>query len=240
MKILIKMAIREYQSKFLKLLDACIDKLSNENDYHFLISCDDDDVSMNNKNMKEIMDSYDNLSYYFSPRDTKICACNRDIENVPDDWDVLILLSDDMFPMVDKWDKYISDNMKKFFPDTDGALWFYDGHREDLMTYMILGNKYYKRFNYIFYPKYKSFFSDDEFMIVANRLCRLQICEWPMILFEHQHYSFSPEFKKLSKSEKKNMPWIGGTQLQKENRQTFDDDICLFNLRKKENFKSMV
>ena len=50
MKILIKIPTRDRTDKFFKLLDVCIQKLSGENEYQFLVSCDEDDLSMNNDN----------------------------------------------------------------------------------------------------------------------------------------------------------------------------------------------
>lgn len=236
MKILIKIPTRNRKEKFFTLLDKTIQRLSGENDYHILVSCDFDDIHMCNQAVFDRLDSYKNLSHFWSARDTKIGACNRDIEKVPDDWDVVVLISDDMMPVVDKWDKYISDGMKKYFPDTDGVLWFYDGHRADINTVSILGNKYYKRFGNIYYPGYKSFYCDDEHTIVAEKLGKQQKCNWPMTLIEHQHYSFSDDFTKLPKHIKKSDPLRGADQIQIENRPDLADDTELFSQRGKINY----
>lgn len=236
MKILIKIPTRNRPDKFFKLLDTCIEKLSGENEYYILVSLDYDDLSMCNLKVFDRLCSYENLYFFYSYRDTKIGACNRDIEKLPDDWQVVALISDDMLPVVDKWDKYISDGMENCFPDTDGALWFFDGHREDINTVSILGNKYYKRFGYIYYPLYQSFYCDDEYTKVGLKLGRLHKCYWPMTLIEHNHYSFSEEFTKLPKAEKKANPLTGADQTYVENRSGLGLDVVLFNARVKINF----
>jgi len=183
MKLLIKIPTRQRKEKFFKLLDTCINRLSPDADYHILVSCDDDDAIMVAEASR--LDTYKNLSYFYSKRDTKIGACNRDMDKIDDDWDVVVLISDDMLPMVDNWDKYITAGMERYFPDTDGALWFYDGHKDDLNTYAILGNKYYKRTGYIYYSEYKSTWCDLDYQMVAETLGKIKKCSWPMVLFEH-------------------------------------------------------
>jgi len=253
MKLLIKIPTRQRVEKFFKLLDICIQRLSGEHDYSFLISSDTDDLSMNNEDVKSRLDSYKNLLHFYSARDTKIGACNRDMDKVPDDWDVVVLISDDMMPVVDNWDKYILDSMKEHFPDTDGVLWFYDGHQADINTVSILGNKYYKRFGYIYYPEYRSFYCDDEHTIVARSLKKQKRCHFPycwnipsthsddpnkkeITLIEHQHYSFSEEFTKLPKHIKKLNPLKGADQIQIENRPDIEHDAELFRQRGIENY----
>jgi hypothetical protein len=86
------------------------------------------------------------------------------------DFDIVLLASDDMIPQVQGYDSIIRINMKKYYPNTDGILWFFDGYRRDLNTLCILGKKYYDRFNYIYNPEYKSFWCDNEFMLVGNKL----------------------------------------------------------------------
>jgi len=63
----------------------------------------------------------------------------------------------------------------RYFPDTDGVLHFNDGiHGNMLNTLAILGKKYYDRFGYIYHPKYKSVYADNEFDLISRRLgkCR--------------------------------------------------------------------
>jgi hypothetical protein len=75
--------------------------------------------------------------------------------------------------------------MTEVYPDTDGVLWFYDGWRKDLNTLCILGRKYYDRFNYVYHPEYKSFWSDAEFTEVASKLNKQVFID--NIIIRHLH-----------------------------------------------------
>lgn len=102
----------------------------------------------------------------------------------PKDYDILMQPADDWKALVYSWDEFIVDEMK-FFPDLDGVVWFYDGHQPKIDTLSIMGRKYYERFNYIYYPEYRTFWADNEFTEVADLLDRLIFV--PAVLFEHQH-----------------------------------------------------
>jgi hypothetical protein len=184
MKLLIKFPTRDRKDKFFKVLDKYYALLDNINNVEFCISIDDNDPTMNNDVVLDKLETYENLSYFIGYSKSKIEACNADINEI-DDWDVVLLASDDMIPQVKGYDKLILENMEKYYPDTDGVLWFYDGNRKDLNTLCILGKKYYDRFNYIYHPGYKSFYCDDEFTRVANILNKQTFIE--TIIIKHEH-----------------------------------------------------
>jgi len=96
------------------------------------------------------------------------------------------LASDDMIPQIRGFDKVINTLMNANYPDTDGILFFNDGFKgQELNTLCILGKKYYERFNYIYYPEYKSVWSDNEFMLVGNLLRKQKY--FPMVIIKHEH-----------------------------------------------------
>ena len=132
--------------------------------------------------------SIDNTILIKGKSKNKIDACNRDINIVSEEfrWDILILASDDMTPLYKGYDTVIRNNMKKYYPDTDGVLFFNDGFRKNnLNTMCILGKNYYQRFNYIYHPSYISLWCDNEFMEVANILKKQTY--FNDILFKHDH-----------------------------------------------------
>ena len=182
MKILFKYPTRDRPEKFKMCLKRYYDFMKGTN-FEFLISIDDDDKKMNNFEIKNFINKFKNCSYKISKNKTKIQAINQGIENTG--WDILVLVSDDMIPEVIGYDDIIRQKMKNFYPDTDGVLWFYDGWRKDLNTLCILGNKYYNRFNYIYYPEYKSFWCDVEFTEVANYIKKQTFFE--KIIIRHLH-----------------------------------------------------
>jgi hypothetical protein len=179
------MATRERPSQFFNCLQTYYDNLSGNCDVTFLISCDLDDLSMNNPDVISRMEKMPNLFFYFAKRCTKIEAVNRDIEKHLD-FDVLLSASDDMFVIKKDFDEIICNTMLEAFPDLDGVLNFSDGYMDDrLNTYPILGKKYYEKFGYIYHPEYKSFFCDLELTIVSKMLKKdKSVLE---ILVEHRH-----------------------------------------------------
>jgi hypothetical protein len=74
------------------------------------------------------------------------------------DWDILVVMSDDMVCVTHGWDDIIRQDMNENFPDTDGVLHYNDGNQKaNVMTMSIIGRKYYKRDGYIYNPEYQSF-----------------------------------------------------------------------------------
>jgi hypothetical protein len=191
MKILVKFPTRGRRSKFLdtftKYYDLCLDK----NNIMFLITVDDDDQETSDKMFDKILNSYGNVIIDRGSSKNKIHAVNRGVNSINYDWDVLVLASDDMIPQVIGYDQIIRDNMNKFYPKKDGVLWFNDGFQgEKLNTLCILGKKYYEKFNYIYYPEYKSCWSDNEFMQVANILKKQTYIDLVIIKHEHPDWGF--------------------------------------------------
>lgn len=168
MNLLVKFPTRSRPVKFFEVLDLYHKYLKNPEKTRFAISCDTDDVTMNNPATIDRVLSYKNTNIYFSHNKSKIQAINS---NTPSNgWDILLLASDDMIPQKEGYDEIIRDNMQKHHPDTDGVLWFPDGYRPDLNTLSIMGKKYYDRFGYIYHPAYFSLWCDNEFQEVAESL----------------------------------------------------------------------
>lgn len=157
---------------------------------NFLITLDTDDKLMNQPGVIDMFKEYKNLSYVYGESKSKIDAVNRDID-VDGDWDIILIASDDMIPKVKGYDTIIRNKMNELYPDTDGVLWFNDGNQGDkLNTLCILGKKYYKRFNYIYHPDYKSLWCDNEFMDVANLLKKQTYLNEIIIRHEHPDVGF--------------------------------------------------
>lgn len=186
-KIIFKFPTRGRKDKFFDTLDKYYNFIENQKDYLFLITMDNDDLSMNNQEVKNKLDKYKNLIYFYGDSKTKIEACNNDLDKVNlEEYDILVLLSDDMIPQVKGFDNIIRNLYRDNYPDFDGVLFFNDGFRgAGINTLSILGVKYYKRFNYIYHPSYRSFFCDNEFTIVANNLGKQIYINFVIIKHEH-------------------------------------------------------
>ena len=214
-KILIKFPTRSRYDKALDTLKKYINMASSTNNLQVIVSVDSDD----NPHMYEKFKFHQCISVIVGDSSGKIGAINRDIPD-PSTFDILLLASDDMIPVVQGYDQIIRNKMNENFSDGDGVLFFNDGYgRYNLNTLVICGSKYYQRFGYIYYPEYKSLWCDNEFTDVANRLGR-QIY-FNDVIINHQH----PLFIKT-----------GFDTLYDRNEKSFDFDEQKYNSRKNNQF----
>ena len=219
MKLLIKFPTRNRKNKFFKVLRQYQNLCEDLDNTYFLITLDNDDESMNPSDVEDIFNTFKNIKVVYGTSNSKIHAVNRDIELV-NDWDIVLLASDDMTPKVKGYDNIIRNKMKEFYSDTDGILWFNDGHMGNkLNTLCILGKKYYDRFGYIYHPEYKSVWSDNEFMLVGNLLGKQTYFE--QVIIEHEH----PDWGYGSRDE-----------IHQINSKNENQDKLLFTKRKDKNF----
>jgi hypothetical protein len=108
-----------------------------------IVSVDDDDHTIK-KN--EIQSIHKNITICSGISNGKIDAINRDMPDTST-FDILLLASDDMIPIVSGYDDIIRSKMTEYFPDGDGVVWFNDGYTTHrLNTLVICGSKYYSRF----------------------------------------------------------------------------------------------
>lgn len=220
MNILIKFPTRSRPEKFFKVLDVYYNLLDELSKTRFIISCDIDDPTMNCQETIEKFKNYKNLEFYFGDNKNKIQAINADMND--DDFDIILLASDDMIPQESGYDTIIRQSFKKFFPDTDGVLWFNDGYQgQNLNTLCILGKKYYQRFGYIYNPLYVSLWCDTEFTDVSKILNKVKYI--PHIIIKHEH-----------------PVWLGEKwdDLQIKNDSFNNQDRLVYEQRKKINFNT--
>lgn len=191
MKILVKFPSRERPNKLIGVLKGYVEKSAYPADIHYLITLDSDDATMTADVLKEIQSISPNITTIHGSSTDKIHAINRGMDQYKEDWDIVVLASDDMVCSFNHWDHVIKTEMQKNFPDTDGALWFWDGdeatRRNGLCTMNIMGRKYYDRFGYLYHPSYKSLWCDNEFTEVGLQLNKLKYSD--LVLFRHVHFS---------------------------------------------------
>lgn len=190
LKLLIKFPTRNRPDKFFNVLDRYYHLLRGGN-YEFVISCDIDDKSMNNNTVISRLKSYENLEYYFDNNKSKIEAVNNNIKDK--NFDVLLLASDDMLPVVEGYDVFIRDVYSNYKEgSTDFVLWLNDGFQgKNLNTLSIMGKQFYDRFNYIYHPDYKSLFCDTEFTHVITQTGKFVYMD--KVLIKHIQYSIINE-----------------------------------------------
>lgn len=217
MKILVKFPTRQRPSQSVVALNACIENQTTNN-VHYLLTVDKDDRSMDA--IVSAVENHENITVDVGVSKSKINAVNRGIDTYKQDWDIIVLLSDDMICQKKGWDNQIIGEMLKYYSDTDGVLFHNDGFvGERLNTMCILGRKYYERFGYIYNPEYKSLYCDNEFMDVANEL-KLQTY-FSEVLFKHEHPANNGEL---------------ADALYNSNDKHFQRDKSLYLKRKQQNF----
>ena len=155
---------------FLESFKLYVDNLSDKNEVYFNISCDIDDVVMNNEiTINKIKSIYNNTNIVFNNNKNKIEAINAGIDNK--DFDVILNASDDMNPQIKNFDEDIRIGFEQHFPDYDGVLHFNE------------------RFGYIYHPDYHSLWCDNEFMEVSKILNRVVYID--KVIVKHDHATFS-------------------------------------------------
>ncbi len=190
MKILCKFPSRERPDKFIANLKKCIE-LSTLPDTSYLISLDYSDPN-HIKYIDFIIElNNPNIQFELGYSRNKVHAVNRDIELYKNEWDILVVVSDDQVPQFAGWDEKISITMEERFPDTNGTLWFSDGYQPRISTQSIIGKKRYEEFGYIYHPSYKSLWCDNEFTEVNSQCTYIST----KCIFKHEHFSNNPNIR---------------------------------------------
>lgn len=170
MRLLIKFPTRNRVKVFKDTFQKYYDRSSKQHPIQFLITMDADDNSMNNQDIRDYFDSFPcPIKYCYGNSKSKIEAVNANLEG--EDFDILLLASDDMVPCQQDYDSIIITKMQEHYPDLDGVLHFNDGRvGSGLNTLSIMGKKMYDRFGYIYHPDYKSLWCDNEFHEVTQAM----------------------------------------------------------------------
>jgi hypothetical protein len=194
--LLIKYPSRSRPKEFVRVLDKYVSMLSGKHKVKFIVSMDENDSSMNNENIKSFLNKIKNkvdLDYYYGSSKNKIDACNRDIPS--DGWKVCLLVSDDMIPQKQSYDDTIMNDMNTYFPNYDGCLNYNCGHGYPrVMVLSVMGNSYYKKFQYIYHSDYVSLFCDEEQTVVARSLNKLVDIDKKII--NHQWHDIKDDLRK--------------------------------------------
>lgn len=203
-KLLVKIPTRDRSKNFLPLLKQYLSKATNPHT-QILVSIDLDDHTMNNPEMiSQITNEGVIIEKGFSR--SKIDAINRDIDIYIPNYDILLIGSDDMFPIKEGYDQVIIDEMVKAFPKMDGCLWFNDGHTgERLNTLPILSKAYYNKFKYVYHPSYISLWADNEYTEIAQSLDKIKYIN--QIIIRHEHPDWGGKMPIDALYQKNNSYW---------------------------------
>ena len=177
MHILLKFPTRGRPHRFLETLRGWLSQAANPSKISVLVSYDADDATMTPDIIEAAEKLHPTVICVKGTSANKIAACNRDLPEYQGDWDVVLLVSDDMWCCRQGWDDVIRAKMAKHFPDTDGALWFFDGAQRKINTLECVGRKRYESFGYLYHGSYASFFCDDEQTAIGLRDGKLVFTE---------------------------------------------------------------
>jgi len=192
MRILLKCPTRSRPQKVIQTLATYMKLANNTKEIGVAVSCDEDDVSMTRnlvqEELKRTLAPARWSKLFFSPNKSKIEACNANMNEIDWEWDIVVLVSDDMIPQIQGWDDAIRTHMIARFPDTNGILWFNDGHQGDkLNTLCVFGRAMYESFGYIYHPDYKSLFCDTELTDLCNGELADKCLYIPYCIIRHEH-----------------------------------------------------
>lgn len=162
--------------------------MSAKHNYEIIATLDSDDETMSTEVVKRKFKDFHSLSVYYSNSTGKVDAINKNVDKIPKDTDIIILMSDDMVFTVWGFDDIIRTDMQQNFADYDGVLHYPDGSQvqDRIITLSILGKKYFDRFGYLYNPEYTSLWCDYEFSKIAVILGKYKYFPNTKI-FRHAH-----------------------------------------------------
>ena len=192
MRILLKCPTRSRPGQFIRVLNQYINLANRPDLLGVCVSSDQDDSTMTDISVQH---QIKNITYqtawsevYYGTSTSKIEAVNVDIASIPWNWEMVILVSDDMVPQVKGYDDVLRSHMIANFADTDGILWVNDGTQgNNLNTISIMGRKMYDSFGYLYHPTYKSLFCDTEFTDLCKGPLASKCTYIPYTLIKHEH-----------------------------------------------------
>jgi hypothetical protein len=212
MRLLLKYPTRARPAQFVETLNEYVMKLDRPDLCEVIISCDIDDVTMT---------QYSHMTaIHYGRNKSKVQAINADMDKARTEWDIVLLVSDDMIPQVKGYDTKIREAFAHNYPDTDGELWLYDGRQTRINTIQCLGRKRYEHLGYIYHPAYTSLWCDNEATEVGLRDGKLTFVQECIIKNE------SPD-------------WGGnqqGDDLYRKNNRYYHSDRRIYEQRKRKGF----
>ena len=189
MRILLKCPTRNRPQKIISTLGSYMKLANHPETIGVAVSCDDDDSTMSRNLVHEeihrVLSKTAWHRIFMSPNKSKIQACNANMNEIEWEWDIVVLVSDDMIPQVQGWDDVIRIHMT---PDRNRILWFNDGHQADkLNTLTIFGREMYTHFGYLYHPEYKSLFCDTELTDLCKGELKDRCLYIPYCIIRHEH-----------------------------------------------------
>jgi hypothetical protein len=187
--ILCKFPSRSRPTRFLEVLKEWVRMADDLLNIHWLFSFDHDDDSM--AGMGEHINALGiDATIVRGTSNTKVEAINRDFQHAPP-WDIVLVVSDDMWPKVQGWDTMIRARVAE---NPDSLIWYFDGKQKDIITLPLMDRAYYERDGHVYDPRFESVFCDNLQTDLARHRGRLVFID--AVLAEHRHPANFSEVKK--------------------------------------------
>ena len=165
-KICYKYNTRSRPELFKTTLQRYYDYMDNKTDFQFAVTADTNDSTMNNPEIIQFVNDHTNASITFGVSTSKISSVNNDVPT--NDWDIIVLVSDDMIPQIQGFDNIIRNDMKKYYADLNGLLWYWDGRTKAICTLTIMGRTMYDYFGHLYHPVFITHYADDFLTLVTE------------------------------------------------------------------------
>lgn len=192
MKILYKYPSRSRPYKLFTSLNKFY-SIATHWDFSMVITLDEDDESMSSATSQEQWYAYTRYNKQCPIVDWgistgKVNAINRNMDQYTD-WDIMVLLSDDM-ELLSGFDTQI---LKAFEDGFSGLAHFPDGVvNSKLCTFSVMDKKYFDLFGWIYNPVYQSVFCDNEQHELAVMLGRYKYIPVQIVRHLHPCYGMAP------------------------------------------------
>lgn len=183
MKIILKFPNRSRPEKFFQIVEKVYEYIEHD-DWKILATFDSDDPTTTSPFFIDRVASYSRILASWGTSTGKVDAINRDL-CLAGEFDILCLLSDDMWPL-----KGFGPEIIKAYKDGfSGLSHFPDGAaNERLCTFSVMDKKYFDLFGYIYNPIYQSVYCDNEQHELAVLLGRYKYI--PIQIVRHLHPAY--------------------------------------------------
>lgn len=186
-RILFKFPSRSRPEKFFAIIDK-VYELGEGHDWSILATLDEDDPTADTDDFNFRVGQYEKVTAIWGRSTGKINAINRDLEYAGD-FDIIVLLSDDMHAQMGFFEEII----KAYADGFSGLAHFPDGIvNERLCTFTIMDKKYFDLFGWLYNPIYDSVYADNEQHETAVLLGRYKYIPIQIVKHLHPCYGMAP------------------------------------------------
>ena len=177
--------------KFFAALDNLKEMCLTDN-WEIICILEESDLTMNNQEVIGKISEYSNVKPFFINSTGKINAINQGVKYLSLDYDIMVLMADDLVFTEKGFDYHITSFMEQYFPNLDGLLHFPDstiqvGERQ--ITMPVIGSKLLKMWGYVYHPSYISVFCDNEQLNIVKQIGKHKYIS--IYFYDHKHPAFS-------------------------------------------------